>query len=132
MRRIVAILFGILCTNLAIAQNQPLACQGDAAAGLKWQDGRWQTKTFLTEKFILAKSGDGLTIESVAKVLSSPEAFVNCRSSVIGIVCSSTLGSFMHFHPRTLKGGFAFLFGTVQSAQAKDSVTVEAFSCTPF
>jgi len=135
MLRIAAILFGILCSTLAIAQNQPLACQTEAAAGLKWQDGRWQTRTFVERRFILVKSGKSLTIASVAKALDTLEEFVNCRNSVSEkIICSDTAGNFMFFRPETLKGGLASVFGASQSdqEQARDTVTVSAFSCTPF
>ena len=60
----------ILFTNGAIAQNKPLACQGEAAAGVNWQNGRWVTTKFETKKFVLVQAGNLLTKESVAKALS--------------------------------------------------------------
>jgi hypothetical protein len=75
-----------LCVNLALAQNTPLACQVDAAAGLSWENGQWKTTRFIENKFILVLKGNTLTKESVIKAVHSnidnPDVFVDqtgCR-----------------------------------------------------
>jgi len=118
-------------TNGATAQNQPLACQGEAAAGLNWEGGRWATKSFITSKFILVKSGNTLTLDSVAKVLSTISN-VNCRYIRNGIECTDTSGGALYFDPKTLKGGRVQLLGSTSEENQRDSVSVEVFSCTSF
>jgi hypothetical protein len=54
---LIALLFG----NLALAQKKPLACQVDAAAGLKWENGQWKITRFIERKFILVLQGNTLT-----------------------------------------------------------------------
>ena len=73
MRKALTLLIALLCANLALAQNKPLACQVDASAGLKWENGRWRIANFAERKFILVLSGDTLTKESVASTFPVPE-----------------------------------------------------------
>ena len=42
------------------AQNQPLACQEDASAGLNWEDGEWKVTKFKRKNFILVLNGSKL------------------------------------------------------------------------
>jgi len=135
MLKIVTLLFGMLLTHIAIAQNQPLACQTEAAAGLKWKDGRWQIRSFVDRKFILVIYKNALTIASVAKAMEASEVNVNCRINSIGDnVCSGSSGEFIYFSAATRKGGLAYLVGAAQGDQEqdRDTVTVRAFSCTSF
>jgi hypothetical protein len=71
-------LCSIFFSSGAAAQNKPIACQAEKAAGLDWSNGQWVTTTFNPNpsKFILIQTSDVLTKESVAKILGS---------SVIGI-----------------------------------------------
>ena len=120
-----------LFTNEATAQNQPLACQVEAAAGLAWENGRWVTRTFIDGKFILVQSGNTLTKDSIAKAFTIPAA-VNCRNNTKYIECTNEYGEALFFNPKTLKGGTAYLFGSINEGNVRDSVSVRAFSCTPF
>ena len=123
----------LLLTNNASAQNKPLACQGDASAGLKWVDGRWTVKTFILDKFILVQTKDGLTADSAAKALSTDYPnHVSCRNSTISIACQDRSGGFLFFDPRTLKGGVSQIIGGTGNGTTRDDVTVQVFSCTPF
>ena len=129
------ILSSVFFSAGAIAQNKPLACQGDAAAGLIWKNGQWATTTFTTGKFILIQTKDGLTTESVAEVLRAaypPD--VHCRNFASRISCSEGFGETLFFDPKTLKGGVSYLFGATSpdKKERKDTLSVEAFSCTPF
>ena len=126
----------IFLTTEVIAQNIPLACQGESAAGLDWENGRWVTKKFNTHKFILVKAENSLTAESVAKALENPYANqVTCRNTLNTsprTYCTDLSGEFLYFDPKTLKGSIAILLGGSLQASERDSVTVEVFSCTPF
>lgn len=119
----------------AIAQNKPLACQSDIKAGLSWQNKRWVTGQFVEKRFILVQIEDGLTTESVAKALygSTDDYGLICRNVRPQISCTGISGESLYFDPRTLKGGVSYLFGTTSTDMAsRDTVTVDAFSCTPF
>jgi len=117
------------------AQNKPLACQEDASAGLKWENGRWTTKTFISEnKFILVQRKGGLTADSVAKALSMdfPDQ-VSCINNLpSNISCQDVTGGNLYFDPRTLKGGISQILGSASNGTRRDTVTVQVFSCTPF
>lgn len=133
------ILSSVFFSAGAIAQNKPLACQSDARAGLIWETGRWVVKTFTPTRFILVQTKDdltdGLTVESVAKVLGTRRlADVRCRNFADSISCSEGYGETLYFDPKTLKGGVSSLYGATEPGknERKDTVTVTAFSCTTF
>ena len=126
------VLSSIFCTNGAIAQNKPLACQGEAAAGFNWVNGRWNTSLFETNKFILVQAGKTLTTESVAKAMDSSPITVTCKDDRPLISCLDKMGTFLLFNPLALKGTIARTLGGVVPRDKKDSVVVEVFSCTPF
>ena len=127
------VLSSIFITNGAIAQNKPLACQVEKAAGLDWVNGRWVTKTFDvdTAKFILVQEKDGLTRDSAAKALDTFPNQVSCRTDS-QFTCFDNLGASLYFDPKTLNGGISQLYGSISKGIKKDSVTVRVFSCTPF
>jgi hypothetical protein len=121
----------------AQAQNTPLACQVEAAAGLGWDKGRWETKKFIDDrKFILIKQGKTLSNDSVAKAFSSPNAEIFCKVSAANasrVVCTDLFGSQIHFDTGLLKGSISFTFGaTMTGDKYKDTLSIEAFSCQPF
>ena len=120
-------------TNGAVAQNKPLACQVDEAAGLDWANGRWSSTLFKTQKFILVQAGNTLTTESVAKVINNklPNT-ISCRYNAPEITCLDPAGRMLYFNPQVLRGGTSRLFGSTMDGANRDSVVVEIFSCTPF
>ena len=127
----------LLCSmffiNGAVAQNKPLACQGEAAAGINWQNGRWVTTKFETKKFVLVQAGNLLTKESVAKAFESTDInSANCSYSYGEITCSLSLGRILYFNPVSLRGATSALYGSTYAGNQRDSVAVEVFSCTPF
>jgi hypothetical protein len=127
------ILSSILLKTEVMAQNIPLACQGEKAGGLDWENGKWVIKGFYTSKFVLVKNKTNLTTESVAKAIRNPYPdLITCVNGSPEIVCYDMGGSIMYFNPTTLKGGIAQLFGATTDKSNKDTVGVEVFSCTPF
>lgn len=126
-------LSSILFTNHAIAQNIPLACQGEENAGMDWENGKWVVARFNLSKFILVKTENSLTTESVAKVLKNKYLTqITCRTTLLGIACIDVVGSSLYFDPKTLKGSTASVFGGTSVGNKRDSVSVEVFSCTAF
>jgi hypothetical protein len=136
MRKALTLLIALLCVNLALAQNTPLACQVDAAAGLSWENGQWKTTRFFEKKFILVLSGDTLTKESAAQALGTLNAYtVSCNTDLNDkmISCIDRAGRSLVFMPETRKGGVSKLFGaTMNSKESRDSVQVSAFTCQPY
>ena len=136
MRKVATLLIAMLCANLALAQNKPLACQVDAAAGLKWETGEWRATRFQPKKFILVMSGDTLTKESAAQALNTLYArAVSCNTDDYDkmISCIDRSGGSLVFMPKTLKGGVSQLLGTMlDSIESRDTVSVSAFTCQPF
>ena len=126
------VLSSVFFTNGATAQNKPLACQTEAAAGLAWESGRWVTKSFVTVKFILVQTGKTLTTDSIAKALNSPASQITCRNINPQIECTDLSGGSLFFNPPTLNGGISQLLGSTISSAVRDTVTVQIFSCTPF
>jgi hypothetical protein len=101
------VLSSVFFTNRAIAQNKPLACQGEAAAGLIWESGRWNTTTFVKRQFILVLASDNLTTDSVAKAINNEYPLPQqtfCRSFTTEIYCIDAYGGGIYFSPITLKG----------------------------
>jgi hypothetical protein len=125
----------LLATFVALihAENQPLACQDDAAAGLNWEAGRWQTRGFFEKKFILVQDGEKLTTDSVAKVLQGLPQMVKCEMESMGRVsCMDGLGGFLFFSKQSKRGAVAQTHGSQGSKEKRDSVSVSVFTCTPF
>ena len=131
------ILSSVFFSAGAVAQNKPLACQDEKVAGLTWENGRWVAVTFPVGNFILIQTKDGLTTESVAKALKTAERGLICRNvglSYPHISCTSWYGHSLVFDPINLNGGFSYLDATMgQGSRAKkDTLSLDAFSCTPF
>lgn len=126
------LLSSIFLTNVATAQSKPLACQGDAAAGLLFENGRWVTRTFQLDRFILVQDRDTLTTDSVGKAFDTNPASISCRSLYPNITCSNMTGRTLFFSPLTLKGSIAVQFGSIMTNDVRDTVTVQVFSCTAF
>lgn len=99
------ILSSVFFSAGAIAQNKPLACQSEAAAGLSWENGRWVTVAFNESKFILVQTGNDLAKESVAKafVYATPLQ-LSCRNVRPGISCTDLVENSFYFDTRILKG----------------------------
>jgi len=127
----------------AFAQDRPLACQADAAAGLDWENGRWEVTNFNPRpaKFILVQTGDSLSPESVAKVFSESETPKHlmpiCRRDAGDdyVFCTDgyNAGRSLIFSFRTMNGSRAALFGSISANQKyRDSVIVTTFTCQPF
>lgn len=133
MKYVIGLMLAVLPT-LIYAQKTPLACQADAAAGLKWELGRWNTRSFIEQKFVLVREGKTLTTDSVAKAVDGPPNQTTCDASILGLVfCHDGLGDSLFFSTVTNKGGISKLFGaTMDNGVQKDTVTVHAFTCTPF
>jgi hypothetical protein len=135
MRKVATLLITLLFANLALAQNKPLACQVDAAAGLKWENGQWRIARFIEGKFILVLQGNTLTKESVAKVLDLRHpSQVTCSVEPLEkmITCADLSGGTLIFQPENLKGGTSHLFGSSESNDERDTISVEAFTCRPY
>ncbi len=127
---VIAFLFAVLTLNSASA-NTPLACQGDASAGLSWKNGSWNTTKFITEKFILVLNGTILTEESVAKAMDT--LWVTCRIARESTVsCSDNYGGYIIFNTINMRGTLAKTFGGTLNTDIRDAVFVEAFSCQTF
>ena len=129
------VLSSFFLTNGAIAQNKPLACQDVAAGGLRWENGRWVTSTFKTDKFILVLAGNNLTKESVGKAFgvgAVSSSQISCIDHVYLISCTSSYQQLV-FDTKTLKGGISTLLGSaMEDGSYKDTVFVRAFSCQPY
>ncbi len=124
----------VIFSNVALAQNQPLACQGESAAGFSWENNRWVTSNFFTRKFILVKAGNTVTIDSAAQALRTKYIDgVTCRTSPsLNVSCNDTSGGNFYLSLRTLKGGISQILGASLIDAQRDTVSVEIFSCTPF
>ena len=126
-------LSSIFFTTEVIAQNIPLACQGEESAGLEWENGKWAITRFNTHKFILVKTGNSLTTESVAKASMNPfPDQITCKNNTTVILCNDMAGVAIIFDLGKLKGSISHLLGGASQGSKKDSVTVEVFSCTAF
>jgi hypothetical protein len=131
---LMTVLGSILITNGAVAQNKPLACQVEASAGLTWENGRWLTKSFQLSRFILVQTRNTLTIDSVAKAIQARPINVSCRniSTTENIECTDASGGSLYIDLKTFKGGVSQLHGSTDTETARDTVSVQVFSCTAF
>ena len=131
--QLLIVLSSVLFSSGIQAQNKPLACQVEESVGLKWEDGRWVSKKFVLNKFILVQTGDTLTQESASKALGGANVFCKYLNINSTITCLDQSGGSLYFNFKTLKGGVSQLIGsTMNEAVKRDSVTVEVFTCSPF
>lgn len=132
---LLTVLSSVFFSVSAIAQNKPIACLSDASAGFFWENRRWVLRSLEDRKFILIRTSDGLSRQSVAKVLNSPLGEITCRHvGGMRVSCTDRGAGFLIFDPGTLKGGVSQIFGAVQADHntEKSTATVTTFSCTPF
>ena len=138
MKKIIAlltVLTSVFFSAEAVAQDQPLACQSDKSGGLFLENGSWVVSRFKEKKFILIQSKNFLSKASVAKALGNVTPDQVVCSPVYGrkVSCSDEFGGYLVFDPTTLKGGISIIWGaTFADDTDRDSLSVTAFSCTPF
>jgi len=131
---IIFLLGSLFLASGVAAQNKPLACQVEASAGLTWENGRWLTKSFQLSRFILVQTRNTLTIDSVAKAIQARPINVSCRniSTTENIECTDASGGSLYIDLKTFKGGVSQLHGSTDTETARDTVSVQVFSCTAF
>jgi hypothetical protein len=134
MDRFIVLVILIAWSGIAVAEKQAYTCQYIAAAGLDWENGRWETTGFhVNPPFVLVMQGDTLTQESAAAALrTSYIAGVHCRKGVFGIACTNMVGGYLLFDTKTALGGVAQLLGATLTAGDRDTVSVEPFTCQKF
>ena len=139
MRKALTLLIALLCINLALAQNKPLACQVDASAGLRWENGQWKVSKFVDSRFILIMNGDTLTKESVSRAMSGSGSVifsdVICKTNSFNkkIFCTDFGGYEISLDPQNLKGGMSRIWGATTAENSfKDAILVDAFTCQPY
>lgn len=116
-----------------VAQQITYACQSIEAAGLNWEKGAWKaTRLKLNKPFFLTAVNGSLTLESVSKVLQSPTLFVLCHPKELfnNQTCTDERGGFLFFNHENELGGVAQLLGSVLEGTRRDTMYVEAFTCT--
>ena len=127
------LVIGLLFGTNTYSQNNPIACQDDAAGGLKWEGGNWKTTGFITRRFILVLQGKTLTPSSAAKVLEMLEKNVTCRVIMGGQTsCLDDYGGNILFDTGTMKGAISQIFGGTNAGNNRDTISVRAFTCQPF
>ena len=129
----IALAFALLLPHAAFAQRTPLACQGEAAGGLKWESDRWVGTRFHESKFVLVQDGPSLTSDSVAKRLNG---LLGSDASCIvvdegRVSCTDKHGGSMVFDPKTKRGAIASLYDGA-TARTGSILRVEAFVCQSF
>lgn len=129
---------GLMLASLSIftyAQRTPLACQDDAAAGMRWDLGKWNTASFIEDKFILVLEGRTLTKDSVAKALKEvtpSDITCNATPGRLYISCHDGFGGSLFFSIMNSKGAISNVLGAISESNKRDTLSVRAFTCTPF
>lgn len=118
--------FLLLASASSLAQT--FACQFVAAAGLKWENGAWVTKTFVEgSPFFIGMSQNGEIIDkkTIEKLVLSP----TCTSGKL-ISCYGLGGDFLFFAPEALKGAHTTTLGSIiHDSRAKDTLSISPFIC---
>lgn len=121
----------LFASSGAMAQGIPLACQVEAAGGLKWEGGKRNVAAFQKGKFILVLDDNNIQQESASKAMHL-NAPVKCAPvSSKAVSCFDNYGGYLYFSPNTLHGTIARLDADNDS-QKRDTISVEAFSCQKF
>lgn len=115
------------------AMGQTFACQYTEAAGLKWENGRWRSTSFMNPPpFFLKIEGDRLTADSVAKAIRGTPSRIRCERNQIAntFSCFDQSGGFLHFDPQRYAGAISQMLGaSTGQSDYRDSVSVAAFTC---
>lgn len=118
----------LLWVPLGSSVAQTFACQYVAAAGLKWENGSWVTKTFAEgSPFFIGLNSDGKTIDTktITRLVTSPK----CAGD-LWISCYGIAGEFLYFSPSAGKGAYALTIGSiVDDSRPKDTLSVSPFIC---
>ena len=107
---------------------QTFACQFIAAAGLKWENDSWVTKTFKENPpFFIGLNPDGKTIDT--KTISKLVIIPKCNGDEL-ISCSGIGGDFLFFSLSGLKGAYGRTLGSIiHDSREKDTISVSPFIC---
>lgn len=118
----------VLWVLLGNSVAKTFACQYVAAAGLKWENGSWVTKTFVEgSPFFIGLNSDGETIDTktITQLVISPK----CTGDVL-ISCYGVGGDFLYFSPSAGKGAYARTLGSIiDDSRPKDTLSVSPFIC---
>ena len=112
-------------------------CEFVKSAGLSWSEGQWTIESQRPRQaFLLIYDENGdLTIDSVAKALNNYfPSTVTCHEEPAEIdswlTCHGGTGDSLYFNQQDGVGGVAFLAGTTQQGDARQTPRLEAFECT--
>ena len=137
MKKLVTLFIATLLASSVSAQPDKdwWACQIVESVGMSWENGRWKaTKFNLDPPFVLMSDGNGgLTEESVAKALTmveGAESVTTCLPPSIGKVTCVATGSTLFFHLKRGMGGISDLYGATSESDNRDTLAVDAFTCT--
>lgn len=135
---------GTACADDAkILRHELYACVPDSpAAGLRWQDGRWESTRFrVPDKFTLEvmviKDSEPIPFIHMTRKDSEGEhhcgGVQNLTDNLFGVDSCSSSGETIVFSKKPMRGGVSNLLGsTSSSATERDSLAVMPFSCQAF
>jgi hypothetical protein len=126
-----------MTSTMALAEGQPWACQFTASAGLKWTNGRWETKSIiLGAPFVLVVENGVITRESAAKAMgySDYSHFFSCVDTGRETLFCSGLAStdVLIFNRYNGRGGISNLQGAMDTGKVRDTPMVSAFTCQKY
>ncbi len=130
MRKRLALLPILLTSQLIIAaeQNQTWSCEGTAASGLNWEDGRWLTAEFSTRIYRLTFQDSKLLISEN----NDPVLFeMNCNDNTWSMSCANAAASF-ELSRENSTAILTRFFGSIfpePAADTKDAVYIEILAC---
>jgi hypothetical protein len=122
----------VLCLLSGSSLAQTFACQYIANAGLSWESGQWVVSKFTIREpfFFTIKAGIGITSFKGDKLI---EDNLVCDQRATGngsYSCSTSLGDYLYFREKTLRGTISSNFGGTLDGARRDSVSISPFICT--
>jgi hypothetical protein len=138
-QRISILMIAVVMSGAAYAQSAGdyWHCGFVKSAGLSWREGQWTIESQRPRQaFLLIYDENGeLTIDSVAKALNNYfPSTVSCHEKPTEIegwlTCHGVTGDSLYFNQQDGVGGVAFLAGTTQQGDTRQTPRLEAFECT--
>ena len=113
---------------IAAEKTETWICQGTAAGGLKWIDGKWEVREFGTRIYRVDLQG----LEATISENNDPALLVmDCKLSTWSLSCSNDTAT-LELNKEQSAAVFMRFFGGIYpelEAQQKDSIYVEALQC---
>ena len=129
--RLIAVILMLIVPSWTLADNY--LCLEDQVVGFSWEDRKWQTGTFMGEKYIVKLQGAETVITEFGKEFST---YSDCSNNLFftpknRIVCRSGYGEF-YFNTVTKRFMRSYMAGYAEGDEDGNTPLISIQTCSKF